>query len=154
MRLRNLIFSLLMAALTLSGMRAEGQTPPPALLAATDCNAVGAAAQGGICAGTEKNAIIVTLQSSLTLFTWEGSIAYCRGLTAAGYNDWELPTRKELLSLYPVRKKLGGFSGTPYWSATAFNSHTGWMVDFSSGTSFIFPKETRRPVRCVRRAGF
>jgi hypothetical protein len=152
MRAKNLkLFGLALFYAT-SGIWAGGQASPPALLAATECKAIGAVAQGGICAGTGENAIIVTLQSSSTLFSWEGAASHCRGLTAAGFDDWELPTRQELLSLYAVRKKIGGFNATPYWSSTAFKDNNAWMVDFASGRDFVYPKTFTRPVRCVRRA--
>jgi hypothetical protein len=76
---------------------------------------------------------------------------YCDGLRLGGYKDWYLPARDELLLLRKHQKKIGGFLATPYWSSSEFNATSAWMVDFSSGASFIFPKETKRPVRCVRR---
>lgn len=78
---------------------------------------------------------------------------YCAGLRLGGYKDWYLPARDELALLRTHQRKIGGFLPTPYWSSSEFNATSAWMVDFSSGASFIFPKETKRPVRCVRRAG-
>jgi hypothetical protein len=77
---------------------------------------------------------------------------YCAGLRLGGHKDWYLPARDELTLLRTHQKKIGGFLATPYWSSSEFNATSAWMVDFSSGASFIFPKETKRPVRCVRRA--
>lgn len=77
---------------------------------------------------------------------------YCAGLRLGGHKDWYLPARDELARLRTHQKKIGGFLATPYWSSSEFNASSAWMVDFSSGASFIFPKETKRPVRCVRRS--
>jgi hypothetical protein len=77
---------------------------------------------------------------------------YCDGLRLGGYRDWYLPARDELLTLFAHRKKIGGFAATPYWSSSEFNTHSAWMVDFTSGIGFIYSKETKRPVRCVRRS--
>ena len=76
---------------------------------------------------------------------------YCARLRLGGYRDWYLPARDELAQLRTHQKKIGGFHAAPYWSSSEFSATSAWMVDFSSGASFIFPKESRRPVRCVRR---
>ncbi len=151
MRVKNLMLFGVALAFLLPGVWAEGQAPPLAPTA-PNCTAIGAAAQGGICAGTGKNAMIATIQTSSTLFAWESAVNYCRSLTLNGFDDWFLPTREELLGLYAVRERIGGFDATPYWSSTAFKDNNAWMVDFASGRDFVFPKTIARPVRCIRQA--
>lgn len=89
---------------------------------------------------------------ALLLVRKSAAARYCAGLRLGGHNDWYLPARDELALLRTHQRKIGGFLPTPYWSSSEFNATSAWMVDFSSGASFIFPKETKRPVRCVRRA--
>jgi len=58
---------------------------------------------------------------------WESSIQYCEDLSFAGYDDWKLPSNKELVSLVDLRKQkpaidTGFFPDTDYkayyWSRT------------------------------------
>ncbi|QKG79873.1 Lcl C-terminal domain-containing protein [Tenuifilum thalassicum] len=46
--------------------------------------------------------------------TWEEANAYCDSLTLAGYDDWRLPTAKELFSIW------NGSQGWPYIDNTYF----------------------------------
>ncbi len=45
--------------------------------------------------------------------TYEGALAYCQDLTLAGYDDWQLPTIKQLYSLIDFSgKDPSGYEGT------------------------------------------
>jgi len=70
--------------------------------------------------------------------TWLEALAYCEGASLSGYDDWRLPTVKELVSLVD-RSNYGHldteFFPDPesvYWSSTTYFPHTSraWIVNF------------------------
>ena len=81
--------------------------------------------------------------------TWSDAITLCQNSRVGGFNNWRLPTRGELESLYGNRISIGGFvttTNTWYWtntSNTAVNFNDGWVrTNLSNASSFR--------VRCVR----
>lgn len=63
---------------------------------------------------------------------------------------WRLPTRLELLSMYELRKSLGGFSPYYYWSSAETNHDTAWGQYFASGIQANYSKLSTNLVRSVR----
>ena len=97
------------------------------------------------------------------IYTQADAGAYCDGLTLAGYTDWRLPSRVELVTLvnYAVAEPgptidATAFPGTPgdvFWSASAAGgrSSAGWGVGFDRGYAFSgFNAANTYRVRCVR----
>lgn len=90
---------------------------------------------------------------------WKEAKEYCKNLNYAGYTDWRLPTKTELLSIVdytrhsPAINKAfkNGKSGW-CWSSTlgAWDSSRAWFVDFSLGYSDSFSLSASSCVRCVR----
>ncbi len=93
-----------------------------------------------------------------TLRTWESALAYCEGLTLSYYDDWRLPSRRELSSIVDFSSYFpaidGVFSSRPeyYWSATtyAYSTSRAWILGFYSGSVAGSKKTTNLYVRCVR----
>jgi len=92
--------------------------------------------------------------------TWYEAEAYCAGLNLAGYLDWRLPTKDELL--YIVDKTVAepptinqtAFPNTPvtwFWSSSPYDdsSANAWSVSFHFGFSGYLDVGYYVRVRCV-----
>ena len=104
--------------------------------------------------------------------TWTEALSYCEGLTYAGYSDWRLPNKNELVSLvnYGKSNPASDFppfmisNGHYYWSSSTTVKDTcrAWLVDFQGGHINIKNKTKSSElgdtsyngyyVRCVRNA--
>jgi hypothetical protein len=91
---------------------------------------------------------------------WEGAKTYCEEeLTLGGYDDWRLPTIKELQTLPDFGKvnpaidiKFQNKTSGGYWSSTTLvnNTSNAWAVTFGNGYSYRNGKSSNYHVRCVR----
>ena len=99
-------------------------------------------------------------KSSPEQLDWEGAQRYCDCLSLAGYDDWRLPTRIELVSLVDYRRQepsidTDAFPDTPstwYWSASpvAGDSVEAWYLSFMDGNTHEAARDVTYGVRCVR----
>jgi hypothetical protein len=93
-------------------------------------------------------------------FGWQEALDHCEALEVAGYDDFRLPTRLELVSLMnPTARnpaiETGVFPDTPptqYWTASilASDPEQAYRLDFMLGETSASPKEAEQSVRCVR----
>ena len=86
---------------------------------------------------------------------WQGAVDYCQDLNFAGYTDWYLPERDELMELYNNKSYLQNVKSSLYWSATAYVSNTdnAWYVYFKNGYDSGYNKTNNKYIRCVRLGG-
>ena len=95
-------------------------------------------------------------------YTQANAIAYCVGLTLAGYTDWRLPSTIELMTLVDYTVASPGptidataFPTTPtqyFWSSSsvAGSSSVGWGVGFNIGYAYRIVATDAGRARCVR----
>ena len=94
-----------------------------------------------------------------TGYTRADAVAYCATLTLAGYSDWRLPSRIELVSIVdtgqgPPSIDRTYFPSTPadwFWSSSSVPVAGGaWQVDFIWGQTTCWYDNEWCQARCVR----
>lgn len=112
------------------------------------------AVNGGGTASTTDNQF--TLSADGARPTGGNAIGFCGALNTAnfgGYNDWYLPTQKQLMQSYidGSANNLPNPDNT-FWSSTELYSNAAyaWSVPLHLGSTFYYTKVTSNPVRCVR----
>ena len=76
---------------------------------------------------------------------------YCFDMVYQGYDDWYLPAKDQLNTLYGQKATVGGFIAGYYWSSTESYTYNGWGQSFSIGDQVSYLDKTYAYyVRCVR----
>jgi hypothetical protein len=105
-----------------------------------------------------------TCTSSASTYTWTDALLKAKNANFAGYNDWRLPSIKELQSIaetcgYSPALNTGVFPGSApwggspgFWSATSRNDtpSDAWYVSVDYGYVLNFVKSSPFSVRLVR----
>lgn len=81
---------------------------------------------------------------------WSSAKTLCESSTVAGYNDWRLPTREELMTLYNNREEIGGFTTGTYWSSTYVSGGYYNGINFNNGDLDYYSSSNKFNVRAVR----
>ncbi|MBU2548450.1 MAG: DUF1566 domain-containing protein, partial [Proteobacteria bacterium] len=90
---------------------------------------------------TDINSGLMWQQVSISARAWENALSYCENLALGGYEDWRLPTWKELQSIVDLGRSApaidGIFTNTEsgnYWSSTSCTGDTNkWTLNFEYG---------------------
>lgn len=85
-------------------------------------------------------------------YTDTDAAKFCENMSYAGYSDWYLPAKEELVFITENRGTLGGFSyASAYWASTEAGTGTAWYRILTFGSINYYSKTTAYYVRCVRR---
>lgn len=86
---------------------------------------------------------------------WKNALKYAQNLKLGEYNDWRLPTIKELKNLYKNRSKLKNITLKGYWSSETciLDNSKAWVVYFDDDGKYYGSKEKSYYIRCVRNNG-
>jgi hypothetical protein len=108
------------------------------------------------CAGGQTG---VSCSGTAFMRTWPQSLAYCEGLSWAGYSDWRLPNRNELQSIVDYSRRYpsidtDAFPSTPnaaFWSSSSPPDEGACYINFDLGVVYRSDKLNNNRIRCVRR---
>ena len=83
---------------------------------------------------------------------WHNAKEYCERLNYVEHNDWRLPSKAELFSLYKKESNLKNLASSRYWSSSEYISEASRAiyVGFYDGRISHSGKSNRLYVRCVR----
>ena len=98
-------------------------------------------------------------------YTWSAAAGICTGLSLGGFNDWRLPSKKELLGSADFGRNnpavdpayFPGTESSVYWTDDSYwtdSVNFAWGVNFNDGSSYIYkktaPGQSLLQIRCVR----
>ena len=115
-------------------------------------NKIGDTKLGGIIVSVNSDHGLVVALKDLreSTLSWKDAKDACNKLKMNGYDDWHLPTKKELNLLFKRRDVIGNLSPTYYWSSTEKNNIDAWNQNMSTGFQFTIEKFSKNNVRAVR----
>ncbi|MEX2564974.1 MAG: DUF1566 domain-containing protein, partial [Cyclobacteriaceae bacterium] len=82
----------------------------------------------------------------------DGTVAvnFAREFNLNGYDDWFMPSQKEMKLLYDRREEIGGFVEEEYWSSCESNATNACVVSFVTGEILSAEKSETKKVRVIR----
>ena len=89
----------------------------------------------------DKSTNLYWQKGSAQVETWDEALSYCEDLEYAGYTDWRLPNKNELITLIDYSKageevasSFPGMTPDAFWSSTG--GYGLWLVYMGEGTVF------------------
>lgn len=99
--------------------------------------------------GSANTTLIISVQGNIVIY----AAKLCRDFSGGGFNDWFLPSKDQLNTLYSQKAIVGGFANEYYWSSTEFNNELAWSQVFGGvidGNQYNFSKGLIGRVRAIR----
>lgn len=107
---------------------------------------------------SESSDIVLDIDNNLmwqdqkVTMSWDKVIDYCRNLSLAGFDDWQLPPNYTLLKrLYPNKESFHKIAKEWYWSLSAPDV-LALVAVYNGGTSSEYAKYVNYHVSCARNA--
>jgi len=107
---------------------------------------------GGIVVYEKDGHGLVAALADMGYFNWADAKIACDDLVLNGYDDWHLPTIKELTALYVNLKTrgIGGFVNYAGWSSMEYDAANAYYFDFGHGKAGNLKKTLSTSARAVR----
>jgi len=83
--------------------------------------------------GSANTTAIIQAQGNSGLY----AAKLCRDYKGGGFNDWFLPSKDQLNSLYLQKDLVGGFSNSTYWSSSEYDVGEAWVQYFLDGEQHL-----------------
>ena len=95
---------------------------------------------------------LIVARENAGRLNWNDARDMCANSNLAGFTDWRLPTKDELILIYNNRTLIGNFeTGYSYWSSTQVGTaNYYYCVDFYNGSVSDVYYGNSRYLRCVR----
>jgi hypothetical protein len=82
------------------------------------------------------------------------AVKYCDNLVIDGFDDWFMPSEKELAEMWFNRNEICNFADKTYWSSTEVTGTSNWQkarcIAFSTGAAYTRDKNNSYWVRAIR----
>jgi hypothetical protein len=78
------------------------------------------------------------------------AVSYCANLVINGFEDWYMPSLRELELLYANRWVIGYFANKTYWSSSENGWNGAWCLSFANGVNYSRLKNNAYCVRAIR----
>ena len=82
------------------------------------------------------------------------AVKYCDTLVVDGFDDWFMPSEKELAAMWSKRDDIGNFADKTYWSSTEVTGTYNWQkarcIAFGTGAAYSRDKNNSYWVRAIR----
>ncbi len=83
--------------------------------------------------------------------TWGEAINMCNNSTLAGFTNWRLPTKQELLYVHDNKDLTGDFNDNYYWSSTQYDTISVYVVCVDTGMTATVGMSLSSHTLCVRK---
>jgi len=83
--------------------------------------------------------------------SWNHAMSYCRNLNYAGYSDWRLPTKDELVHVHRQEGQVFTYHrANDFWSSTPTTENQYYVVYPADAYQYKRKKNQSNYIRCVR----
>jgi hypothetical protein len=101
-------------------------------------------------ANIDKIIALHTSGTNITSFAAKICADYSITVKGTTYDDWYLPSKKEMSLLVQQKDKVGGFDRDYYWTSNESDIDRAWVCNFYDGMQLMVDKSDANAVRAIR----